>query len=74
MPDYLSLVGQVLIFTFANQVAVVGAGVRCSFYRVYGLLKGIVQELIAGKMQLAEVDTIIAAQPLPERKSCAATK
>ena len=54
MPDDLTLIGQVWVFTFAFQVALVGACIGRPLHRIHGLLKYIVDELIVCKMQLVE--------------------
>ena len=64
MPDDLALVGEEGIFTFAIEVAVIGAGVGVSFHRVYSLLKDIVHKLVAGEVQVAELDAVYSAQYL----------
>lgn len=62
---YLTLVGQVGVFTFAIQVAVIRCCIRRFFYRIHRLLENIIYKFIAGKMKLAETDTILTAQILP---------
>ena len=65
MPHYLALVGQIRVFTFPIQVAVIRPGIGVFFYGIDGLLKDVIDKLIMGKVQITEFDAVYTAQYLP---------